>query len=223
MINSWSGFGMHPEASEELDRFDGFSPPPFLESLQLEHGKKYGRDAYAVDIVPTSAAQTWSFRVISSHSSQPVTMQWPSLLSATKSQELVLQDKTLGVSINMREVGSYTFSAPSHFEILYGDKAYIDQSAQEENARIVQIYPNPSEFDFAISLYLPESASSLPVTLALYNPLGQPAATVYSGQLRSGWHVIRWSNAKALLPHGVYFLRLAHNGRSQTYRVVLSQ
>jgi poly(3-hydroxybutyrate) depolymerase len=87
--------------------------------------------------------------------------------------------------------------APSHFS--------LDQN-----------YPNPFNPTTTISFSLP---AARPVTLKIYDILGQEVATLIQEVLVSGRHVVRW-NASGLAS-GVYFYRLQAGEFTQTKRLLL--
>ncbi len=77
-------------------------------------------------------------------------------------------------------------------------------------------YPNPFNAATRLSYMLPRSG---PVTITIYNLLGQRVATIYEGEKQAGQHTITW-NASAF-PSGVYFARLEAGEYSKSIKMVL--
>ncbi len=76
---------------------------------------------------------------------------------------------------------------------------------------LVQNYPNPFSATTTIDFSLPESS---PVTLKVYNALGDCVATLASGEFTAGLHSAEF-DARGI-PNGVYFYRLAAGKNVQT-------
>jgi hypothetical protein len=81
---------------------------------------------------------------------------------------------------------------------------------------ISQNYPNPFNAQTTISYVLPESG---PVTLSIYNLLGQKVATLFDGLQQAGEHKAVWEVTGA--PSGVYFARLVSGSKTATNLMVL--
>jgi flagellar hook assembly protein FlgD len=73
---------------------------------------------------------------------------------------------------------------------------------------LLQNYPNPFNPSTTLSFRMPEAAQ---VTLTIYNVLGQPVRTVFSGELPAGTHSMVWDGQLdngAVAQSGIYFYRL---------------
>jgi hypothetical protein len=98
------------------------------------------------------------------------------------------------------------------------DPVGVDDDANKipEGYSFLQNYPNPFNAQTNISYTLPERG---PVTLSIYNLLGQKVATLFEGVQEAGEHKVVWDAAGA--PSGVYFYRLAADEYVETRRMVL--
>jgi hypothetical protein len=83
---------------------------------------------------------------------------------------------------------------------------------------LAQNYPNPFNSSTTISYTLPEKG---PVTLSIYNLLGQKVATLFEGVQQAGEHKVVWEAVD--VPSGVYFYRLASNEYVETRKMVLQR
>jgi hypothetical protein len=79
-----------------------------------------------------------------------------------------------------------------------------------------QNYPNPFNPTSTIRYGLP---SKSPVTLAVFNTLGQEVALLVQGEMEAGYHEVRFDGSK--LASGVYFYRLQAGDFVQTKKLVL--
>jgi hypothetical protein len=81
---------------------------------------------------------------------------------------------------------------------------------------LYQNHPNPFNPETEIRYQLPETS---PVTLRIYNVLGEQVIGLVEGVQSPGMHTVRW-NASGQ-PGGVYFYRLTAGAFSETKRMVL--
>ncbi len=84
-----------------------------------------------------------------------------------------------------------------------------------------QNYPNPFNAETQIRFSLPED---VPVTLEIFNIVGQKVVGLARGQYAAGMHRVSWDgkdSAGALVASGIYFYRLQAEGFRETRRMVL--
>jgi hypothetical protein len=84
-------------------------------------------------------------------------------------------------------------------------------------------YPNPFNASTMIRFSLDGSEGATPVTLAVYNSLGQTVRTLLAGTLPAGDHEVRWDgtdDAGRKVASGIFFARL-HAGDYQATRKML--
>jgi hypothetical protein len=82
--------------------------------------------------------------------------------------------------------------------------------------------PIPARGSVAIRFALPGGGA--PIDLEIFDPSGRRVRTLANGDLPAGEHVVTWEGTTTTdheLPSGVYFVRLASRGLSQTLRVLL--
>jgi hypothetical protein len=103
---------------------------------------------------------------------------------------------------------------PGFFSI--GSVGVDDEKPIPASFYLAQNYPNPFNAQTTISYTLPQKG---PVTLSVYNLLGQRVATLFEGVQQAGEHKVVWDAKGA--PSGVYFYRLAADEYVETRRMVL--
>ncbi len=84
-----------------------------------------------------------------------------------------------------------------------------------------QNYPNPFNPVTEIRIDVPETS---PVTLTIYNIMGQEVTTVLDGQLDGGIHRVRWNGTNNLgetVGTGVYFYRLSAPTFTSTKKMIM--
>lgn len=87
--------------------------------------------------------------------------------------------------------------------IQYGDPIHVEIKLPEKFS-LFQNYPNPFNGDTRIAFSLPEEMA---VNLKIYDVCGRLVATVISGKLNAGNHIVHVSSEG--LSSGIYFYRLA--------------
>ena len=108
------------------------------------------------------------------------------------------------------------------FRIATGtDVVVTDPAGLPDRFALQQNYPNPFNAETTIRFSIERSG---PVTLGVYNMLGQQVKTMFQGHLQAGGHRVSWDGSDRFgrpLASGVYFCRLEAEGRSEIRRMVL--
>jgi hypothetical protein len=105
---------------------------------------------------------------------------------------------------------------PSQITILSAGASQVPNSYS-----LLQNYPNPFNPSTTISFRMPEASK---VTLTIYNVLGQPVRTVFSGELPAGSHSMVWDGQYdngAVAQSGIYFYRLQAPGWTDAKKMTL--
>lgn len=89
-----------------------------------------------------------------------------------------------------------------------------------ESALLEQNYPNPVRDRTGIAFRLPAPA---PVTLTLYNALGNRIATIAEGTFPAGYHTVELDARERNLPSGTYFYRLQAGAFVQTRTMTITR
>jgi len=79
----------------------------------------------------------------------------------------------------------------------------------------LKVYPHPLQATTTIQL---EQVQTAPVTIQLFNALGEMIEVVYTGELSAGMHQINWSTAT--LPKGMYILQVQSASNNQTIKLI---
>jgi hypothetical protein len=104
------------------------------------------------------------------------------------------------------------------WDSLQGILTGVDEKASEipREFALEQNYPNPFNPSTIIRIVLPQGS---PVSLVVYNPLGQKVAELMNGERAAGYYQFRF-DARGL-SSGVYFYRLQAGEFVQTKRLLL--
>ncbi|MBI3136128.1 MAG: T9SS type A sorting domain-containing protein [Bacteroidetes bacterium] len=152
-----------------------------------------------------------------------------SLSSINSSTSYLPPDETAWYSVSVTNINSDYYVSNMRFKFEFesdgGNNIFIDDinlypesmvSVQEgEQISGFSIYPNPVTDVMQINLDIQNAAD---YTITVVNVLGEQIATVYSGELLTGMNQLGFS--AALLPQGVYFIRIEGNGESSVHRFV---
>ena len=82
--------------------------------------------------------------------------------------------------------------------------------------QLLQNYPNPFNPSTTIRYGLPKNS---PMTLSIYNSLGQLVSTLVSGEERAGYHEARFDGTG--VASGVYFCRIQAGSFVKTMKLLL--
>jgi hypothetical protein len=97
-----------------------------------------------------------------------------------------------------------------------GPLAVDDQLNLPEQVRLNYNYPNPFNAQTTISYSLSQSG---PVTLSIYNIMGQKVATLFDGVQQAGEHRVVWDAQE--MSSDIYFCKLTASGLSQCQKMNL--
>lgn len=215
--NTIGGIGMSPEANESVDGKDDFSAPPLQNMLQLDFPHPEHREkVLARDVVNTQKDYTWNFKV-NTNLREEITLQWDNENFGNNSKELFLFDVAKQLPVNMRELTHYSFNpaVSTSFRIYYGEN--VVSNIEPDLVLLGQAFPNPSEGETTIPLVLPGGIkNSYQVNLDVYNLYGEKIATIYEGEMKGGFHSIKWNTGSA--PRGLHLYRLAVSPSTQSVK-----
>jgi len=122
----------------------------------------------------------------------------------------IILDCSWGLGTTVCDMGAYGGGDSGMVEVEY------DHSKTPERLSLMQNHPNPFNAATSISYTLMESG---PISISIYNLLGQRVAIVFEGISKAGEHTITWD--AAAFPSGVYFARLEAGEHSENIKMVL--
>jgi len=208
------GVGMHPEASNEKDRFDKMALPRFINYLEMytEH-HDYFYPWFSTDIVQSNREYTWKFNVESNYVNDNVTFIWDNSPIINSESQLWLVDEINGRIINMKEIGDYGFRLREthQFSVYFA----IDPTLKILPLSLIlgNAYPNPANSFTTIPLTLPDLKNSYNLELVIYNTYGQIVKTLASGEFSPGFYEFIWDGISETdqITSGLYLYRLSFN------------
>lgn len=222
--NSFAGFGMHPDASEQNDRFDDFTLPRFMDYLELNYNKKLFGSSFTRDIVPTSSKHVWEFEVESNLGSNVVELTWDNSYLGSTNLKLVLWDVAQQRAIDMKSESSYAFerSLSKNFRIFYGDEAFVKAETLPFRAVFHSASPVPSSGNVTFAFSIPESSGNTKTNLTVYSVMGQKVANLIDNTLPAGYHQAVWNIEDGAKPAvGVYISVLKYGDTTLQKRIVI--
>jgi hypothetical protein len=125
--------------------------------------------------------------------------------------EAIVNGQTVGAGVIPLTIGQIAYSPPKH----------KPESGESAAIRNVGNYPNPFNPNTIITYELGREA---PVTLAIYNVLGQKVRDLVRDELQNGLNEVPWDgrdNGGRALGSGIYFYRLAAGREVVTNRIIL--
>ncbi|WOK08453.1 kelch repeat-containing protein [Imperialibacter roseus] len=221
------GVGMHPDALEMKDRFDGMAPPRFIHYSELftEH-KDYFYPYFSTDVVPTKGDHTWSFTLSSNKVAGPSNLTWDMGALHGKASGLYLLDQQSGKLVDMKTTDSHTVDLSKgdfKFEIYFAGSG---NQVIPNRLLLGDAYPNPASTQTTIPILLPGDANELvDIDLSVFDMNGNKVATLASGKHRPGVYEFTWdiSTAQKRAVSGLFFYRLSFgdNSRVPLYKKII--
>jgi len=221
-------------ASAEWDPLDWLEPPSIASdvSVSFPHPEwEGGGTHFSSDVrgIPVHG-ETWTFETTTSKEA-PVTLTFEGLAQVPPSFEVWLLDEYTKASQDLRTTPRYTIENPASeqarsFRLIVGESSYVEQALELAGAlpatyALADIYPNPTPGGATIRYGLPKEQ---PVTLTVYNVLGQKVATLMESRtMEPGFHTIQWrgeTGSGAPLASGVYFVRMRAGDFTASKKIV---
>lgn len=170
--------------------------------------------AFAADIRPPfNELEQWTF-TLKSEPRKPVSLTFKGIASVPQQYEVYLIDLAQAKSTDLRKDSVYEFvpvSNHSEYSVSIGKKDAVLKTANDimpTEFSLGQNFPNPFNPATSFAVRIPSSSF---ITLKIYNVLGQPVRSLYSGNLETGQHWFIWdgkNDVQGSLPSGVYYCRM---------------
>lgn len=227
--DTYNYVGFRSDALVGRDRHDAPKPPGIGDGVRvtiLDDGR-----GYLENFKPTGEeGQSWIVSVRSSGVKGDALMRLTSEGTLPAGYEIHVINLTDENAAPV-STGSFTVSLPApgadkYFKIMIGTAAFAEKESKGIPLRPVafsleQNYPNPFNPETTIRYTL---AKKSPVTLEIYNGLGQRVKILASGTETTGTHEVRWNgtnDAGGAAASGVYFCRLLTDEFTAVRKLVL--
>tara|TARA_Y100001970_G_scaffold260075_1_gene341764 strand:- start:1357 stop:3189 length:1833 start_codon:yes stop_codon:yes gene_type:complete len=111
--------------------------------------------------------------------------------------------------------------------LIAGEESYVNQMIDQifsdipEEYSLGQNYPNPFNPTTQMEIALPVTER---ISLSIYNLLGQKVVTLYTGEMKYGYHTMRWNGMDQFgrpVSSGVYFSELRTKSFRKTKKMLL--
>jgi hypothetical protein len=223
-INNFGGFGMHPKANEQNDRFDDFTLPRFMEYLELNYNKKLYGSSFTKDIVPTTGQYVWEFDVTSNLTDDLMELTWDNSFFGTSDKRLVLwdinQQRAVDMTLEKRYVFERSLSGP--FKVFFGDEAFVKTETMPFHPAFHSASPVPSSGNVTLAFSVPDSNGQVNTNLCIYNVMGQKVANLLDQPLRGGYQTAVWNIEDGTKPAaGVYISVLKFGNTTLQKRLIV--
>ena len=207
------GIGMHPDAQISRDPKDRFTPPRFLDYLELNfYHPEFMWERFTKEVVPTAGSYIWEFVVESSDSLSSGILSWDNSFFGENDKELWLYDVEAQFGVDMRNQSEYGFQGLGNhrFHIYFGNLDQVLSSFPIQTIRLGMPYPNPAAKYVKIPVFIPDGYSE-EANVIISNALGQQVFTHKISVSHPGSYEFEWN-----LPYmpggressGMYFIQL---------------
>jgi hypothetical protein len=226
LINNMSGIGMAQSANEGIDSKDGFNLPHFMDYVELSHRKELFNYSLSTDIVDLKENHTWTFDLTSNTNNSSILMKWENIreLDHLSTKELVLIDPINSTVIDMKNVNSYEFHDQNinGVKIIYGDQNYVNDALQLRQAQLYDPFPNPTNSNFNLSYYIPESLNGSSLQFDILDVRGNIISKKHFNEINNGLHQLIWDlrNESSQVSSGLYIINMKINQEIQLQKKV---
>tara|TARA_R110001606_G_scaffold107625_2_gene232391 strand:- start:41299 stop:50172 length:8874 start_codon:yes stop_codon:yes gene_type:complete len=213
------GVGMHPDAEELKDKFDGMAAPRFINYSEMyTTHTDYFYPYFSTDVVPTKGDHTWSFTLSSNKVVGPTNLTWDMEALQNKASGLYLLDQQSGKLVDMKTTDSRTVDLSKgdfKFEVYFvsgGDQVIPHQLL------LGDAYPNPASTQTMIPILLPGDANELvDIDLSVFDMNGNRITTLACGKYRPGVYEFIWDigSQQKRSVSGMFFYRLSFNDNNR--------
>ncbi|MEQ9102462.1 MAG: putative Ig domain-containing protein [Imperialibacter sp.] len=213
------GVGMHPDALELKDQFDGMVPPRFIHYSEMyTTHQAYFYPYFATDVVPTKGDHTWNFTLSSNKVVGPTNLTWDMGALQNKASGLYLLDQQSGKLVDMKTTNSHTVDLTKgdfKFEVYFvsgGDQVI------PHRLLLGDAYPNPASTQATIPVLLPGDANELvDIDLSVFDINGNRISTLASGKYKPGVYEFTWNAGveQKRSVSGMFFYRLSFNDNNR--------
>ncbi|MCH8839053.1 MAG: T9SS type A sorting domain-containing protein [Candidatus Marinimicrobia bacterium] len=224
-------------ASEQLDRFDA-PEPPFIDgyiTLVMERPEWGGNlTALSSDIRSWEETDgTWDLQLRTKNSTGPIALTTQLEGDLPAGNKVVLMDLQQRAVYDLTAgevpaaITGYSERYPYYLKVMAGSAEYVDQAVDEVLAQLpvdfalAQNYPNPFNPTTRLQYSLIRPA---PVSLKIYNLLGQEITTLYEGWQDLGRFEVVWDGRDRYgngVATGIYFAVFRAQGRMYTRKMLL--
>ncbi len=221
------------EGSAGWDRLDRAEPPPIGDyvSVYFPHPEwKKATARYSTDARPEpDDGVIWPIEVTTTVRDK-VHLTFEGVADVPPAFEVWLVDDLVQTAQNLRQTPTYAVTAttdPRSLKLVVGKPGFLDSELAESREvptkfELFPNFPNPFNPSTTIRYAVPEAS---PVSLVVYNMLGQKVATLMGGaEEQPGYHAVVWdgrSDAGTQVASGVYFVRMRAGRFAQTQKMVL--
>lgn len=228
--------GIHPQSSQQWDRFDYAEPPPIGDFISVYFPRsEWGvyPEHYTSDFRhEIGAGQTWSFSVRSNIPGAEARLQIAGVETLPEQLEIWLVDERLNIKQDVRREQQFVFSTGERgtkksLKLVIGTSDYLanelaGESFIPKDFELSQNFPNPFNPVTTIRYGLPKAAK---VSLTIYDLLGREVVTLIDNENKPpGFHVVTWNGKDKQgngVASGLYIYRIAADKFVQSRKMLI--
>jgi len=220
ITNDLTGFGMHPEASKSIDRFDAVALPHFFTYVDLvSTHQEFFQPSFMRDVVPTSLKNDWTFSASSNSEDQNASLSWNNTSFGNGNSKLFLFDESNSTLLDMKKNDSYSFqlNGQHNFHFFFSANGELAPDITGMSAP----YPNPFTSEITIPFITNDENEN--VQIYLYETTGKQVRSLYNGVLGIGYHEIKWDGSDdqgARIAQGIYMVRFISSASVRTSKII---
>ncbi|MDA1120030.1 MAG: T9SS type A sorting domain-containing protein [Bacteroidetes bacterium] len=214
--------GMNRNAIEGKDEYDLWSPPRFIEYIEMDFDLENEDYPVTQNVVRSTSEYTWEFNVGSSYDT-PTLLQWDNEMLSQVDGYFVLVNSETSEALDMKANGS--MSIPGKLEtsmkVIF---SLHDESILDQVSLLGDAYPNPLKNEVNIPVYISGERDYYDIKVSLYNLFGQRVVELLNSEVGKGSFEITWDGndqSGTALPDGLYLYKLEYDNRSIPFKKLM--
>ncbi|MDQ7797437.1 MAG: Ig-like domain-containing protein [Candidatus Edwardsbacteria bacterium] len=214
--------GVSSQAREGYDRLDSEKPPLVSNQVKIyiphDDWDRGPCRQYQYDFRPPADHIEWPLTAQTSDKEGALSFKLSGALPS--GHKLYLADRSAGTGLEIVPDQPVGFSGTAQYSVIFTDRKLSQLNIKPLSLLMSRAAPNPFRNQMNLTYQIPRAG---PVSITIYNITGQLVRTLVDQDLSPGYYSAGWDgrdDAGGSISSGVYFVRLASDGKSLTQKIL---
>jgi YVTN family beta-propeller protein len=214
--------GVSSQAREGYDRLDSEKPPLVSNQVRIyishDDWDRGPCQQYQYDFRPPADHIEWPLTAETSDKEGALSFKLSGALPA--GHKLYLADRSAGTGLEIVPGQPAGFSGTRQYSVIFTDREISQLNIKPLSLQMNRAAPNPFRNQINLSYQIPRTG---PVSITVYNIAGQRVRTLVDQDMSPGYYSAVWDGrdqAGSSISSGIYFVRLASDGKALTQKIL---